>query len=798
MTRASLLALLALPALACAPKAPPADPDLVAPAAGYAPMASALTTMIERDMLRLRIPAVSIAVVDHGRTIWARGFGTAQAKGNVAATANTVYRIGSVSKLFTDIGIMQLVEQHELDLDAPVATYLPDFHPTNPFGGQITLRELMSHRAGLVREPPVGNYFDSTDAVLSHMVQSLNRTTLVYAPGTTTKYSNAGIGTVGYVLEKLKGQPFAAYLKASVIQPAGLVSSAFEPEPALVARLADGRMWTRHGTEFPAPTFQLGMSPAGSMYSTVNDLTRFMQVLFAGGRGPQRPVVNRATLESMWQPQFGGRFGLGFALDSLGGRRLVEHGGAIYGFATQIEVIPDDSMGVAIVGTKDGANHALYEVAMTALRMLQAQHAGKPLVVPDTTLPVPESVGQRIAGRYSDGHDTVDLTFRVTSGSNDDGAAGLRRHVVFLSGSAMDVRLSLRYVAGDTLAMDDEFAAGPRVVADGTTLRLGDRSFSRVAVVKPPAPPAAWLPLIGEYGWGYDILYLYEQGGSMHALIEWFMDYPLTQVDDSTFRFPDRGLYPGETMVVRRDTTGRVTAVKAANVLFPRRPVGPEPGSAQLKVTPLKPVEELRKEALAATPPVETGDFRASDLVEVATLDRSIKLDVRYATTNNFFGAVFYDEPRTFLQRPAAEALVRVARALRTQGYGLLLHDGYRPWYVTKMFWDGTPEWGHLYVANPASGSKHNRGAAIDLNLYDLKTGKPIEQVGTYDEMSERSFPDYPGGTSLQRWHRELLRRAMEAEGFLVTETEWWHFDYKDWPKYRIGNQKFADLKAGR
>jgi len=141
------------------------------------------------------------------------------------------------------------------------------------------------------------------------------------------------------------------------------------------------------------------------------------------------------------------------------------------------------------------------------------------------------------------------------------------------------------------------------------------------------------------------------------------------------------------------------------------------------------------------------------------------------------------------------EALVRVANALHARGYGLLIHDGYRPWYVTKMFWDATPPAQHEFVANPADGSRHNRGEAVDLSLYDLSTGRPVEMPGTYDEFSHRSYPGYEGGTSLQRWHRELLRSAMEAEGFTVFTSEWWHFDYKDWKRYHIGNITFEKIR---
>ncbi len=146
------------------------------------------------------------------------------------------------------------------------------------------------------------------------------------------------------------------------------------------------------------------------------------------------------------------------------------------------------------------------------------------------------------------------------------------------------------------------------------------------------------------------------------------------------------------------------------------------------------------------------------------------------------------------MQRPAAEALLRANKKFKELGYGLLIHDAYRPWYVTKIFWEATPPEKRIFVADPSQGSRHNRGCAVDLSLYDLKTGTPIEMVGVYDEMSERSYPGYPGGTSLQRKHRELLRRVMEEEGFLVYSFEWWHFDYRDWKEYPILNLTFDQL----
>jgi zinc D-Ala-D-Ala dipeptidase len=211
-------------------------------------------------------------------------------------------------------------------------------------------------------------------------------------------------------------------------------------------------------------------------------------------------------------------------------------------------------------------------------------------------------------------------------------------------------------------------------------------------------------------------------------------------------------------------------------------------------IRPLRPVDELRAEALKAHPPVEQGTFRKPELVELAKLDPAIKLDVRYATTNNFLGTQVYTQARSFLQKPAAEALLRAQQDLKASGYGLIIHDGYRPWYVTEIFWNATPDDKKIFVADPSKGSMHNRGCAVDLSLYDLKTGLEVQMPSGYDEMTKRSYADYPGGTPEERARREVLRRAMVKQGFIVNPQEWWHFDYKDWKLYPIQNVKFEDL----
>ena len=233
-------------------------------------------------------------------------------------------------------------------------------------------------------------------------------------------------------------------------------------------------------------------------------------------------------------------------------------------------------------------------------------------------------------------------------------------------------------------------------------------------------------------------------------------------------------------------------------VLLAALELAAQSGPPIFRIQPVRPVAELRAEALSAKPPVEPGSFRKPDLVDLTTLDPRIKLDIRYATSNDFLSTPVYSSARALLQRPAAEALLRAHRELLKQGYGVLVFDAYRPWYVTKIFWDATPPDKHEFVADPAQGSRHNRGCAADISLYDLKTGREVPMTGVYDEMSERSYPRYTGGTAEQRANRDRLRREMEKQGFTVFPSEWWHFDYRDWKEYGIQNVPFEQIGAVR
>jgi CubicO group peptidase (beta-lactamase class C family)/D-alanyl-D-alanine dipeptidase len=752
----------------------------------YAPAIAKLEAAVRYEVKVKQLPAFSISLVDGERVVWAEGFGFQDADRRVPATAETVYRVGSVSKLFTDIAVLQLVEQGKLDLDAPVQKYLPDFQPRNPYDVPITLQRLMSHRSGLVRESPVGNYFDPDEPTLEETVASLNRTSLVYRPDANTKYSNAAIAVVGAVLESQLDVSHPRRVRQAILDPLAMQGSSFTVTPAVEKKLAAGWMWTYDGRRFAAPKFLLGTGPAGNLYSSVLDLSKFLSCLFADGKTGDGRILAPETLALMTTPinDADGKpqsFGLGFHVRQFDGYQQIGHGGAVYGFSTQLEALPERKLGVAAAASLDGSNGVVGRLADYALRLAIAAQDGKPLPEYRTTEPLPRERIAELLGTYREsGGD------RFTRISELGGAVYMQRGAL---------RHELRAAADDgSLVTDDVFDFGtPANLQEGGKLLLGDTTYERIADAPPAAAPERWKGLIGEYGWDHNTLYILEDEGRLYALIEWFYYYPLEEVGDGVFAFPDYGLYHGEGLKFTRGADGTATDVVAAEVKFVRREVGTKDGET-FKITPVRPIDELRAEALAATPPKEPGEFRDADLVELAKLDPTIKLDIRYATTNNFTGAVFYKQARAFMQQPAAEAVVRANARLKPRGLGLLIHDAYRPWHVTKMFWDATPAEMKDFVANPALGSRHNRGCAVDLTLYDLATGEPIQMVAGYDEFSTRSFPLYPGGTSRQRWHRDLLRATMQAEGFTVYVNEWWHFDYRDWKQYRIGNATFEEI----
>jgi zinc D-Ala-D-Ala dipeptidase len=181
-------------------------------------------------------------------------------------------------------------------------------------------------------------------------------------------------------------------------------------------------------------------------------------------------------------------------------------------------------------------------------------------------------------------------------------------------------------------------------------------------------------------------------------------------------------------------------------------------------------------------------------LVELIALDPTVKLDVRYATANNFTGRVLYPEARAFLVGAAAEALLRAHKAAQAEGFGLTIFDAYRPWHITKKLWEATPKAKRNYVANPMQGSRHNRGCAVDLSLHDLRTGALVEMPSGFDDFSRRAHRDFMDAPPDAIANRERLARYMKAQGFRGMSNEWWHFDFVGWENFPVLDTAFDDI----
>jgi len=191
--------------------------------------------------------------------------------------------------------------------------------------------------------------------------------------------------------------------------------------------------------------------------------------------------------------------------------------------------------------------------------------------------------------------------------------------------------------------------------------------------------------------------------------------------------------------------------------------------------------------------PFYTGCSRqkTDPFVEVRSIDSTIVIDLRYATANNFTGQVLYDTPRCFLRKSVAERLARVQKKLQKQGLGLKIWDGYRPLSVQKKMWALVPD--SRYVANPKHGSRHNRGAAVDVTLVD-STGRELHMPTGFDDFTPKAHRNWTGKDTLAIRNRQILEKAMTSEGFIPLSTEWWHFDAPNWKDYPIETISIKEL----
>lgn len=183
----------------------------------------------------------------------------------------------------------------------------------------------------------------------------------------------------------------------------------------------------------------------------------------------------------------------------------------------------------------------------------------------------------------------------------------------------------------------------------------------------------------------------------------------------------------------------------------------------------------------------------ANRLVDLENVIPGIVLDIRYATSNNFTHQTIYPAAKAFLRKPVAEALLKVQQELKVNGIGLKIYDAYRPYSVTIKFFEVYPD--TTFVASPKTGSRHNRGCAVDLTLIDLKSGKELEMPTPFDDFTEKAMHNFMNLPQKALQNRQLLRDVMSRNGFIPYESEWWHYDFKGWKNYPIMDLSFDELR---
>ncbi len=470
-----------------------------------------LRQLIAYEMRENQIQGLSIALVEGQTIVWAEGFGYADVANQIKATPDTLYRIGSITKLFNAVAALQLAEQGQLELDRPIQSYLPDFAIRSRFTPQptFTARQLMTHHAGLPTDYLQGW---NSEEPIRYVRQQLKDEYVAYPPNTLSAYSNLGATVLGHVIETLAGESYADWLKTRVLSPMGMERSYVAARPQLDARHAqpyddEGKL---------ADYVAIRDVPAGGMVSNVVELSHFMRTVFKQGRSPTGPTVLRPeTLADMMRRQNPGvpldfdlAMGLAWAIDPSWPEPagpLLWHGGSHGTFNAQLAVLPQQQLGVVVLANSAGALPAVMEVAKAALQaLLQAKTGVAPPPERDVRQLPEVALSAQQLQPYTGAYETL------------FGFVEVSREGQRLWGQSDSDRLKLVPIGENEFRVEYKLwgliPAGPkewqthrfryvRMGSEELLLMVNDRGARRLIGIKiHPVPiPKAWLARLGTY-----------------------------------------------------------------------------------------------------------------------------------------------------------------------------------------------------------------------------------------------------------------------------------------------------------
>jgi CubicO group peptidase (beta-lactamase class C family) len=360
---------------------------------------------IESQLAYSGLPALSAGILHDQELVWARGFGLASLERREPATPDTLYRIASITKLFTATALLQLRDAGKLRLDDPLAAHLPWFgiQPAQADAPAITIRHLLTHAAGLPREAPFPYWADGRFPTGAEIRESVGRQRAVLPPDVRWKYSNLGLTLAGEVVAAASGQPYAAYVRERILEPLGMRDTLVESPPPDHPGLAAGytrRLPGREARERAPHTDTRGLIPAANITTSVRDLARFAMLQLRDGPAGGAQILRGSTLREMQRihwlaPDWKAGWGLGFHVWREEGRTFVGHGGRLRGYRTVLQLCPAERVGVIIMTNADDAVPLVY--AAKAFQWV-APAIARAAAPPPAARPDP--AWQRYVGRY--------------------------------------------------------------------------------------------------------------------------------------------------------------------------------------------------------------------------------------------------------------------------------------------------------------------------------------------------------------------------------------------------------------
>ena len=346
---------------------------------GNSPVIQAALTLageqIEQERKRRHVPGISAGVVYDQELIWTQGYGQANLDTGAAADANTIYRVASISKLFTATMLMQLRDAGRLQLDDPVEKYLPEFKVSSPFvdARPLTFRQLVSHGSGLTREGGHTGWQSMDMPTIETLLELASQAEMRLPTMTEPKYSNLAIAILGHALQRIAGMPYTTWINERIIGPLGMTSSGFDRAALAQDKFAQGYHRDEARQPFPSKHWdEQGFKPAGGLYSTVNDIARFMSLQFREGLAGGAQVLGSSTLREMHQPiivtpDFESGYGVGWGIRRQTGYKVIGHSGGLPGYTTNITLVPPLKLGVIIFTNYGTAPVEITNVALETL-----------------------------------------------------------------------------------------------------------------------------------------------------------------------------------------------------------------------------------------------------------------------------------------------------------------------------------------------------------------------------------------------------------------------------------------------